>query len=128
MRGLSKIIGEALGAVAKVAGVDVLYYRGSDFTTVCNAIPATANFGVETVDPALIDYQAKDFILEVVRLNVAGQAITPVRGDQIRQTVGRLTYTYEVSRTDASDQVWRYTDDSRRWIRAHTKLKSTVTH
>lgn len=120
------IVKSALKAVAGTAGVPVIYARGNSTVEIDDAMPAQANYGVANVEPAQIDYQAKDFLIEASQLVLDGGRITPRRGDQVRETQGGVTYIYEVRRPDSSEKVWRFSDQLRGWIRVHTTLKGTA--
>lgn len=68
--------------------------------------------------------ESRDFLVPAVSLVLDGTQTLPERGDRIRETIGTVTFTYEVM-APGKEPPWRYSDAYRRTLRIHTKLTGT---
>lgn len=118
----AKIFQEALKTVSEVAGIDVKYSRGSDFTYL-RAVPSAGQQNANEGD-VVVEYRSRDFIIDVCDLVVNEVPITPKAGDTITEEVGTKVHTYQVGRPEGgNDQPWRFCDTGRTTIRVHSLLK-----
>lgn len=126
MSNFSEAIANGMRAVNEIAGTLVRYERGEDWTLV-DATPGKTDLQSDSGNGVILDYQSRDYIIERCQLLINDEAILPVRGDLIKETVGNQTMTYEVlSPAGGGEQPWRYSDVGRFFIRIHTKLKEVV--
>lgn len=117
-------IAGAVTSIAGIAGVDVTYHRGNDWTRLC-AVPGQSTFGFADDNQTITESRSRDYLIDACKLVISGSLVTPERGDQIKERVGNKIHIHEVSRPDG-EQPWRYSDPGRSRIRVHTKLKEIV--
>ena len=65
--------------------------------------------------------ESTDFLLRAADLVLDGVATLPRSGDQVQETIGGVTYRYEI-RAPGGVPPWRYADHLRLDLRVHTKL------
>ena len=101
------------------ASQSVAYSRGADSTTVLAMIGRTV---FETSSDLGIDerWESRDYLIQAADLDLG----EPQRGDQIRETQGATTYTYEVM-APGKEPAFRFSDPYRKTDRIHTKLVGT---
>lgn len=75
----------------------------------------------DPVKGSRIERTDRDFLVAAEDLIIGGVAVEPQRGDQVLQTVGSSTHTYEVLAPNA-EPPWRWADAHRKVLRIHTKL------
>lgn len=116
-------ISGALETVRQTAAVDVTFQRAAYSTGVIQAIPGKSTYDVRDEFGAVIRYQSRDFIVKAADLVLDDETVLPQRGDLIKEelTDGSLAI-HEVMRADGGEDVWRYSDLGRSFIRIHTKL------
>ena len=64
--------------------------------------------------------ESRDFLIRPADLVLAGSAVAPTEGDQIQETIGAVTFTFEVM-APGGEPCWRWTDAVQRTYRIHTK-------
>jgi len=102
----------------------VTYRRGGNSVTL-QATIGRSEFASDSAEPIIETWQARDYIIRVIDLVLAGAATTPERGDTIDETQGAIVYQYEVM-APPGQTPWRYADDFRREFRIHTKHVGTT--
>ena len=105
------------------ASVDIVYERGIDQVPIKATIGRTV-FEIEDGHGVLERTESRDFLVQAADLVIAGATILPERGDRIRETVGTITYVYEVM-APGKEPHWRYSDPFRKTLRIHTKQIDT---
>jgi hypothetical protein len=65
-------------------------------------------------------FEAQDFIIQTVDLELGGALITPEPGDQISVTQGSQTFVYEIM-AERDEPCWRWSDPYHNAMRIHTK-------
>lgn len=105
------------------ASKTVVYKSGADSVEV-NAVVGRTEF--ETADESgfVTKYIARDFLIPVAELVLGGTAVTPGRGDRVRETQGTQVFVHEVMAPGENPE-WRYADPYRRTFRIHTKQVAT---
>jgi len=101
------------------AGRTVTYRRGTDTVAVTATIGRT-EFEVDDEFGVLRKIESRDFLILAADLVLNGQAVLPERGDEIDETQGGVTYTYEVM-APGKEPHFRYSDPYRKTLRIHTK-------
>jgi hypothetical protein len=99
-------------------------YRHGDAGVVLSATIGRSEFASNAADPTIETWESRDYIVRTADITFGGQVMLPVRGDQIEETDGGVTYSYEVM-APAGQTPWRYADDFRRELRIHTKHVKT---
>ena len=101
----------------------VTYVRGESSVEVLAAVGHTV-FEVDDGTGVLEQYESRDFIVSASDLVIDGVAITPARGDRIREEQAGTVYVYEVMAPGRFPHA-KFSDRSRRTLRIHTKLVDT---
>ena len=70
--------------------------------------------------------ESRDFLVPAASLVLNDTQALPERGDRVLETIGSVTFTYEVM-APGKEPPWRYSDAYRRTLRIHTKLIGTET-
>lgn len=107
------------------AAQTVVYARDGDEVSAPATIGQTT-FEHDDGQGTVIRTQVRDYLIDTGKLVLAGQTTQPKPGDQIRETAGDTTFTYEVMAI-AGEPCWRYSDPFRIKFRIHTKLISEDT-
>jgi hypothetical protein len=92
---------------------DVTYVRGADSVVVQATIGRT-EFQADDGQTVRIDFTERDYLMRAADLVLAGDAVAPQPGDQVRETQDGQTLVFEVID-------WRYSDPYRQTLRLHTK-------
>ncbi len=104
------------------ASTTITYVRGSD-TVDLSAVVGDTKWDITSVaDGAVVTWESRDYIVRAADILLAAGAVTPQRGDIIRETRGGITYIYEVL-SPAGEAVYATADHGRYSLRIHTKLK-----
>ena len=103
----------------------VEYQRGESTVEVPASIGRT-EFEIDNGVGILERTESRDFLVPAVSLVLNDTQTLPKRGDRIRETIGTVTFTYEVM-APGKEPPWRYSDAYRRTLRIHTKLIGTET-
>ena len=103
----------------------VIYQRGESTVEVPASIGRT-EFEIDNGVGILERTESRDFLVPAVSLVLNDTQTLPKRGDRIRETIGTVTFTYEVM-APGKEPPWRYSDAYRRTLRIHTKLIGTET-
>lgn len=111
---LDDAVAELLRSQQATAGVAVKYGRGV-LDVELTAIPGRSQHETEGPVNEAIGTMSRDWLIDPTDLAIAGQAITPLRGDTIK--VG--SQVFEVVHRGESE-CFRYTDQTRRMIRVYT--------
>jgi hypothetical protein len=113
----------ALDALRDTTAVTVRFHRGSSATAVLQAIPGLSHFKVQDDNGMIVRYHSRDFIVKASDLELDGETVTPKRGDRFKEESGTgELLVHEVMREDGGEEVWRYSDLGRTYVRIHTKL------
>lgn len=97
----------------------VAYCRGEEEIAVAATVGRSA-FTVERGHGIYERVESRDYLIAAADLIIDGQQTEPQRGDQIKETHGEQTLTYEVL-APGDMPPWRYSDPYRRTLRIHTK-------
>ena len=97
----------------------VVYCRGQAEAEVLATVGRTT-FAVESSTGVVERFESRDFIITAADLVLSGAAVTPERGDRIRETAGGETLVYEVV-GPGQEPCWRWSDPYRLAVRVHTK-------
>lgn len=117
----------ALDAVKSATAVDVQFVRGTS-TVNLSAIPGVSKFDVIDDNGTMIRYQSRDFIVRASELEIDNEIVTPQKGDKIKEDIGSgQIAVHELMRPDGGENVWRFSDLARTYIRIHTKQVCTET-
>lgn len=104
----------------------VTYQRGTEQVTV----PATIGRTLLKLDDGFggvrMEWTDRDFLIHAAELVLGGSPALPARGDQVRETVGAVTFIYEVM-APGKEPAWRWSDPYRKLLRIHTKHLGTET-
>lgn len=103
----------------------VTYQRGASSVDVPASIGRT-EFEIDNGVGILERSESRDFLVPAADLVLDGAQALPERGDRIRETIGTVTFLYEVM-APGKEPPWRYSDAYRRTLRIHTKLVGTET-
>lgn len=98
----------------------VTYRRGSDSVSV-SATKGRTQFELENDDGRVTHWEARDWLIDPAALTFGAGTIEPAAGDQIEETAGSTTYTYEITGPPGAD-VWRWTGPHRQQRRIHSQL------
>lgn len=101
------------------------YQRAGGVHGAVMATVGATDFGVSEAGTGTVNWQSRDYLIDVADMLAAGIEGEPKRGDQIRERQGARTYVYEVL-APGGDTPWRYSDMYRRTFRIHTKHIATV--
>lgn len=103
------------------AGVSVTYTRASGGTPLTpTVIPGQTVYTASDV-PGRVEISARDYLVAVADLMVAGVESPPAVGDRIAETINGTLKTFEVQDPDNGEPCWRYGTQSRKWYRLHMK-------
>lgn len=115
---MTDLIADAVAWVADTladkAAVTVTYRRGQDSASV-PAVLGQTQWAFVGPDGAEVEMATRDYIIRVSDLVLAGQPVSPQRGDVIDEA----GETFEVS-APVSEPVWRWNDAYRNAYRIHT--------
>ena len=106
------------------AGRVVTYRRGTDTVDVLATIGKT-EFEVDDEFGVLRRFESRDFLILAADLVLNSVTVLPERGDEIDETQGTVTFTYEVM-APGKEPHFRYSDPYRKTLRIHTKQTETV--
>lgn len=107
------------------AGRPVDYRRDAQSVSVTATIGKTL-FEADDEFHVVKTYESRDFLIQAADLVLNQLVITPRRGDRIEETVGTVTWVYEVM-APGNEPPFRYADTCRKTIRIHTKHVETWT-
>lgn len=101
------------------AGRSITYRRGANSVTVTATIGRT-EFELDDEFGVLRKIESRDFLIAAADLVLNSVTVLPERGDEIDETQGSVTYTYEVM-APGKEPHYRFSDPYRRTLRIHTK-------
>ncbi|MFQ5733179.1 MAG: hypothetical protein ACE5KM_14660 [Planctomycetaceae bacterium] len=101
------------------AGRIVTFRRGNDTVAVTATIGRT-EFEIDDEFGVLRKIESRDFLIPAADLVLNLVTVLPERGDEIDETQGTVTYTYEVM-APGREPHFRYSDPYRKTLRIHTK-------
>jgi hypothetical protein len=107
--------------LAAYASHEVTYVRDASEVTLSASFGRT-ELEVDTGYETRMLHTDRDFIFAAATLILGGSTTLPQAGDQIKETVGNDTYTYEVMTPEGQEQPYRYCDANRVLLRVHTTL------
>lgn len=99
----------------------VTYARGDAFRELLAAVGSTQFERRDDYGNVTSLIESRDFIITAADLILGGQPATPMPGDTISEADDGTTRVYEVL-SQGTAQPWRWSDQSRRTMRIHTKL------
>lgn len=105
------------------AATEITYQRGTDTVNV-GATTGATTWEVENELGAVEEIKSRDFFIRASRIILSGGVVVPQRGDIIKETLGAVTYLYEVA-APAGEDHYRYGDHAQNTLRIHTKLRGT---
>ena len=97
----------------------VVYQRGTESVQLSATIGRTV-FEQTGDAGAIVQFEARDFLVLANHLVLGGQNVLPERGDRIREMQDYKTFVYEVL-APGKEPCWRYSDPFRKTLRIHTK-------
>lgn len=97
----------------------VVYQRAADSVAVQATIGQTI-FEIDGEGGAVLELEARDYLILAADLVLAGELVLPQRGDRIREARSGQTFVYEVIRP-GDEPCWRWSDPYRQTVRIHTK-------
>lgn len=103
----------------------VEYQRGENAVEVPASIGRTV-FEIDDGVGILECTESRDFLVPAASLVLNGSQALPERGDRVRETIGTVTFTYEIM-APGKEPPWPYSDAYGRTLRIHTKLTGTET-
>lgn len=103
----------------------VLYCRGLASVEVLATVGRT-EFEVDDGSGLLTRIESRDYLVTAADLVLAGELVTPQRGDKIRETLAGAIEVYEVMAPAGSPEA-RYSDPYQTAWRIHTKHVDTET-
>ena len=122
MTAFASIIAAGLESIRAATATRVTYHRGTAWVRT-TATQGRTKFDVTDSAGAVIQSRSIDFILPAEELVLAGQLVTPKRGDRVKVPAARgKVNVFEVMRPDGSEDVWRYVDPACTTVRIHTHL------
>ena len=120
MSAFADAIAAGLGSVRDVAGVSIIYARGSNQISL-TAVPARSLLQSTDVESLVqVQFTTRDYVIVAAELVIDSELTLPRKGDRITETIGGQNKTFEVLKTDG-DRFFSYCDDARSRIRVHTK-------
>jgi hypothetical protein len=109
-----------VSTVKSVAGSSVTYRRGVN-TVSLTAVKSVVRVVLDGDDGTSVEADRVDWLIAAADLVLAGSQTEPVEGDQVDETVGSSTYTYELMPL-GTDACFRRMDPQGQGLRAHSKL------
>ena len=102
------------------ASREVIYGRGTSQVTVSATIGQTLLKLDDAYGGVRMEWTDRDFLIQAADLDFGSGAITPERGDWIKDTVGSVVRTYEVA-AYGGEPPFRTSDPFGIVLRIHTK-------
>lgn len=103
---------------------EVTYRRGAEEAQVRATIGRTLLKLDDGYGGVRMVWTDRDYLIRAADLVLGGIPAQPLRGDQIRETVGAQTLVYEVL-APGDEPPWRWADPHRQMLRIHTKQIAT---
>ena len=103
----------------------VTYRRGALSATVSATLDSQLLRTTDRLGNTKVERTDRDFLITAADLVLAGQVVTPQRGDQVDVTFGSVTERFEVVAV-GTEPHWRYEDNHQMVLRVHTKSIGTV--
>lgn len=121
MSGIDSAIAGLIAGLAQAGGVTVTYQR-PDCAPLAGltAVPSEKQVEVLRADGSVETAQCRDWLVAAADLVIEGEAATPQAGDQIVETLGESTRTYEVMPIGQED-AWHWCGVGEQLLRVHTK-------
>lgn len=107
-----------------VAGTAVTYHRNEDSVAV-TAVKGATTFESDDGEGVTIESKAADWIVAAGSLVLDEAAITPERGDLIKETVAGVVHVYEAI-GPGNEPVYREADRYGNNLRIHTRYVGTA--
>lgn len=120
MSQFSNAISTGLDAIKGVAGVPVVYVRGTDSVDL-TAVPAGTTFQVTDKDGVTSWERGKDYIFAASDLVLSGDTVLPQRNDKIKETIGGKVFVWTTTGSSTA-RVYRFSDPAQTTIRLSMKL------
>jgi hypothetical protein len=98
----------------------VTYTRVSGPVLTLTAIPGLTTFTSEET-PGRVEISARDYLVAVADLMVAGVETVPAMGDRITETINGVAKVFEIQTPKGGEPAWRYSSQSRVLYRLHMK-------
>lgn len=117
---MSDAVSEAFTSLTELAGEDLVYSRDDDSGNM-TGVPGDTRMDVANEEGTLVEIKQRDFMIrkDELVLDTAGK-VEPQRGDRIAQTIGGVTFTYEVIAL-AGNRPWAWWDKGQTVYRIHTQ-------
>jgi hypothetical protein len=103
------------------ASRQVVYERGAQQVSVQATIGRTLMKLDDGYGGIRMEWTDRDFLIQTADLVLGAAAVTPERGDRIRETVGVNTSVFEVM-AYGGEPPWRFSDPFGKLLRIHTKF------
>lgn len=110
-----------IASLKSIEGIAVTYRRGSDTVSISAVVGDTRIELAEQYAGTTVIGRVRDYIVQASDLVLGGSTTEPQIGDQIDETRGSATYTFEVMSAGA-DAPYRPSDRHGKSWRIHTKL------
>lgn len=109
-----------LDRIDETAGLSVIYRRDGQELTL-TAVPCSSAFEHASHEGLTTRRRVRDYKLNAADLEFDGELVEPRAGDEITETIGSETVTFEVCAPAANEPAWRYADHDRTRYRIHTR-------
>jgi hypothetical protein len=103
------------------ASRQVVYQRGLQQVSVQATIGRTLLKLDDGYGGVRMEWTDRDFLIQSADLVLGAAAVTPERGDRIRETVGEKNSVFEVM-PYGGEPPWRFSDPFGKLLRIHTKF------
>lgn len=110
--------------LAAHASKTVTLRRGAAEVSVAATI-GRSNFEMTRADGSVVSFQSRDFLIKRGAYDFGAGPVEPARGDQIVETIGADTRTYELLDL-AGEKAWKFADGFQKMLRVHTKETATA--
>ena len=117
----SNAIAAARTAAQAVAGVSVVYRRGTDEVTI-QVLPAATSAEVESEAGIFRGSPITDWLIKAADLVIDSAVVLPQTGDQIDIVRGSTLLTYEVRSPGGAEPEYRDSDRGGEYLRVHSRL------
>jgi len=103
----------------------VTYSRGVHSVVLLATVGRTP-FEVQDASGALVQYEARDYLIRVGDLILDSALVIPAPGDRITEVIAAISYRYDVM-APGGEPCWRYSDQFQQTFRIHTKSMTPLT-
>lgn len=113
----------AFAALQVLEGVPVLYCRGGESCSVTALVGRTIAEIDDVSGLVLERIESRDYMIAAVDLVIGSQRVTPQSGDQVKEVIGGVPTTWELTQVGI-EPCFRFSDPDCTVVRVHTKRVS----